>query len=62
MEQLKSGVEPSKVVFEKKLPIVQNHSVSWLVNAYEAINKHELVEKVSYPPEYFELPFLTMSI
>jgi len=53
MEQLKSGVEPSKVAFEKKLPIVRNRSVSWLVNAYEAINKHELVEKVSYPPECF---------
>jgi len=53
MEQLKSGVEPSKVAFEKKLPIVRNRSVSWLVNAYEAINKCELVEKVSYPPEYF---------
>ena len=47
MQQLKSGVEPDKVVFEKKLGVVRNHSVGWLVNAYEAINECELVEKVS---------------
>ena len=49
MQQLKSGVKSDKVGFENKVGVVQNHSVSWLVNAYEAINKHELVEKVSYP-------------
>ena len=47
MKQLKDGVEPSKVVFEKKLPVVRNRSVAWLVNAYEAINNHEFVKKVS---------------
>jgi hypothetical protein len=47
-EQLKANVEPSKVVFERRLPIVRNRSVGWLVNGYEAINKHEVVEKVSY--------------
>jgi len=46
MRQLKDGVEPSEVVFEKKLGVVQNRSVGWLVNAYEAINNCELVEKV----------------
>jgi hypothetical protein len=49
MQQLKGGVEPSKVVFEKRLPIIQDCSVGWLVNAYEAINNHELVEKVIQP-------------
>ena len=48
MQQLKSGVEPGRVVFEKKLAVVRNRSVGWLVNAYEAINNHELVEKVIY--------------
>ena len=48
MQQLNAGVEPSKVVFERKLGMVRNRSVSWLVNGYEAINKREVVEKVNY--------------
>ena len=48
MQQLNGGVKPDKVVFEKKLGIVRNRSVGWLVNAYEAINKCELVEKVNH--------------
>ena len=48
MQQLNSGVQPSQVVFEKRLPVVRNRSVSWLVNGYEAINKREIVEKVCY--------------
>ena len=48
MKQLNAGVQPSKVVFERKLAVVRNHSVEWLVNGYEAINKHEVVEKVGY--------------
>ena len=47
MQQLKGGVKPDNVVFEKKLGVVRNRSVGWLVNAYETINKHELIEKVS---------------
>jgi len=46
MEQLGHGVEPSKVTFEKQLGIVQDHSIRWLVNGYEAINNPELVQKV----------------
>lgn len=53
MKQINAGVEPSKVVFEKRLPVVRNRSVGWLVNAYEAINKHEIVEKVSYSLKAF---------
>ena len=51
VQQLNSGVQPSQVVFEKKLPVVRNRSVGWLVNGYEAINKHEIVEKVRYFPK-----------
>jgi hypothetical protein len=47
MKQLKAGIESNKVKFEKRLP-VWNHSVGWLINGYEAINKCEIVEKVSY--------------
>ena len=46
MQQLQSGTEPHKVVFEKKLGVVRDRSVGWLVHAYDAINKCELVEKV----------------
>lgn len=48
VQQLNAGVEASKVVFAKNLPIVRNRSVGWLVNAYEAINKCEIVEKVRH--------------
>jgi len=53
MKQMNAGVEPSRVEFEKRLSVVQNYSVGWLVNAYEAINKHEIVEKVSYSLKAF---------
>ena len=62
MKQMKAGIEPSKVVFKKRLPVVRNHSVGWLVNRYEAINKHEIVEKVSYQLNKFQFSFLTMFI
>jgi hypothetical protein len=48
MKQLDSGVEPSKVDFEKRLPVVWDRSVRWLVNGYEAINNPELVKKVIF--------------
>ena len=48
MEQLNAGVQLSKVVFERKLTIVWNHSVEWLVNGYEAINRCEVVDKAGY--------------
>ena len=58
MKQLNAGIEPNKVVFEKKLPAVRNRSVRWLVNGYDAINKPEIVEKVSYLLRIYLLPFL----
>jgi hypothetical protein len=51
MKQLTAGVQADKVIFAKKLPIVRNCSVSWLVNGYEAINKCEVVEKVRCFPK-----------
>ena len=48
MEQLGQGVEPSMVKFERKLPVVRNQSVKWLVNGYEAINNPDLVKKVMF--------------
>ena len=62
MRQLKSGVEPKNVIFEKKIAIVRSHSVGWLINAYEAINNHELVKKVIYPLMHFKLPLLTIFV
>ena len=57
MEQLGSGVEPSKVEFEKRLGVVWDCSVRWLVNGYEAINNPELVKKVIFTDTftYFSL-------
>ena len=46
MGQLDSGVEPSMVTFEKRLPVVRDRSIRWLVNGYEAINNPELIKKV----------------
>ena len=59
---MKAGIEPRKVVFEKRLPVVRNRSVGWLVNGYEAINKHEVIEKVSYHLNKFQFSFLIMFI
>ena len=46
MDQLSRGILPSQITFEKWLPVVQDGSVQWLVNGYEAINNPEIVQKV----------------
>jgi hypothetical protein len=46
MNQLNSGVTPNKVTFDKRMEVVRNRSVMWLVNGYEAINNPEIVQKV----------------
>ena len=48
VDQLDRGVEPSMVTFEKRLPVVRNRSVKWLVNGYKAINNSDLVKKVTF--------------
>ena len=45
-EQLGRGIEPSMVSFEKRLPVVRDRSIRWLVNGFEAINNPELIKKV----------------
>src|ERR1700743_2597382 len=45
-EQLGQGVEPRMVDFEKRLPVVRDRSVRWLVHGYEEINNPELIKKV----------------
>jgi hypothetical protein len=62
MKQLKAGIEPDKVKFEKRLPVVRNRSVGWLINGYEAINKCEIVEKVSHSPNTLQSSFLIIFI
>jgi hypothetical protein len=41
MQQLQSGTKPHEVVFQKKLGVVRDQSVGWLVDAYDAINKNK---------------------
>ena len=46
MDQLNSGMTPDQVSFDKRIGVVRNRSVTWLVNGYEAINNPEIVQKV----------------
>ena len=62
MVQLNKGAKPEKVVFVKKIGVIRDRSVSWLVNAYEAINNRELVEKVTHFLKYIKSLFLTKFI
>jgi hypothetical protein len=57
MEQLKSGVGPNQITFEKRLPVIRNRSVQWLINGYEAINHPEIVQKVILSIEYIVTVF-----
>ena len=43
--QLEKGAE---VTIEKRIGTLRNRSVAWLVQAYEDVNKVELVKKVSW--------------
>ena len=46
MGQLKSGVAPNQITFEKRLPVIRNRAVQWLINGYDAINHPEIFQKV----------------
>jgi len=62
MQQLKGGIKPEKGVHKETRSGSEPFSwLAWLVNAYEAINKREFVEKVNYLPKYLKLLFLTRS-
>jgi len=47
-EQLDHGVEPNMVAFEKRLSVVRDRSVRWLVHGYGAISNPELIKKVIF--------------
>ena len=53
VKQLDQGIEPNMVTFEKRLPIVRDLSVKWLVNGYKAINNPDLVKKVTFKKKIF---------
>lgn len=44
---LAGGANPTTFINGKTVKTLRNHSVSWMVEAYTAINKRELVQKVS---------------
>lgn len=47
MDQLDSGITPDRITFDKRMGVVRNRSVTWLVNGYGAINNPEIVQKVT---------------
>lgn len=53
IQQLDSGVRPQDVKLDTRLGVLRNCSVSWLVEAYHAINKPEIVLKVYQLIFYF---------
>ncbi|KDQ55540.1 hypothetical protein JAAARDRAFT_133764 [Jaapia argillacea MUCL 33604] len=44
--QLHKGVSAETVQLQKTIGVLQDRSVQWLVNGYEAINRKDLVKKV----------------
>ena len=44
--QLRAGKPPLSVRLDTTLAALHNHSMHWLVSAYKAINKPELIKKV----------------
>ena len=47
LSKLKDGMSPASVQVQKKLGILRDRSVKWLVDGYKAINKADIVKKVS---------------
>ncbi|KAF8597066.1 hypothetical protein BDV93DRAFT_453871 [Ceratobasidium sp. AG-I] len=45
-EALAGGADPTTFINDKTVKTLRNRSVSWMVEAYNAINKPELVQKV----------------
>lgn len=44
---LRSGVQAGNIQLDKRIGVLCDRSIEWLVNGYQAINKTELVQKVS---------------
>ena len=49
LQQLKQGIAPDRLRLDTQLGTLRDRSVRWLVEAYNAINKPEIVLKVSQP-------------
>lgn len=47
-EALAGGADPTTFINDKTVKTLRNRSVSWMVEAFKAINKPELVQKVNY--------------
>ena len=43
---LKDGANPTSLYLDTSLTTLHNHSIGWLVDAYEAVNKPEIIKKV----------------
>lgn len=53
VEQLNNDIMPAKVTINKKVGILRNRSVEWLVNAYHAIDDAALIRQVCTQFIYF---------
>ncbi|KAG8705121.1 hypothetical protein FRC08_001835 [Ceratobasidium sp. 394] len=45
VQALRSGIEPQYVVNDQSLPTLRSRSLNWIIQAYHAVNKPELVKK-----------------
>ncbi|KAF9789720.1 hypothetical protein BJ322DRAFT_991400, partial [Thelephora terrestris] len=45
MVQLNSGITPDQIAFDKRMGVVRDRSVMWLINGYMAINNPEIIQK-----------------
>ena len=57
-EDNKKDKESMPIRLNTSLPVIQNRTVRWIVEAYKDINNSELVKKVSRDLTYF--PYLSL--
>ena len=53
MNQLSLDTPPDQITFDKRIGVVRDRSVMWLVNGYEAINNPEIVQKVIFLMQFY---------
>ncbi|TFK81293.1 hypothetical protein K466DRAFT_558073 [Polyporus arcularius HHB13444] len=46
LQELKKGVSPEAVLLQKKLGVLRDRSVQWIVDGFKAVNKVDVVKKV----------------
>lgn len=56
LAQLKKGVLPQQVHVKKNIGVVRDRSVQWMLNGYKAVNKPEIVRKVSFHSHTLTVP------